>query len=90
MWSNYILILIIWWLFFQGRKDYQTEADRRAQQFIISTLLYQFPNVTIIGEEDGHGGNRTGDKSTIFREQDETILSEICPVNLSHMKEDEV
>ena len=36
----------------QGIDDPQTEADRRAQQCILTTLKKRFPNVTVVAEED--------------------------------------
>lgn len=38
--------------YFQGKDDYQTEADRSAQRCIIASLSAQYPKVKIIGEED--------------------------------------
>lgn len=72
----------------QGIRDYQTEADRRAQQFIISSLSHQFSKATIIGEEDEHGNDNSGDGS--FNEYDETVLSKECPKDLLDIKEDDV
>lgn len=31
--------------------DLQTEADRSAQRCIVASLMKQFPDVTVIGEE---------------------------------------
>ncbi|XP_076637678.1 3'(2'),5'-bisphosphate nucleotidase 1 [Colletes latitarsis] len=36
----------------KGKNDLQTEADRCAQRCIIASLSSQFPNITIIGEEE--------------------------------------
>lgn len=36
---------------FQGKDDYQTEADRSAQRCIIGSLAAQYPKINIIGEE---------------------------------------
>jgi len=36
----------------KGKNDLQTEADRSAQQCIVASLSYQYPNITIIAEED--------------------------------------
>ncbi|XP_006623435.1 3'(2'),5'-bisphosphate nucleotidase 1 [Apis dorsata] len=36
----------------KGKNDLQTEADRCAQRCIIASLSQQFPNITIIGEEE--------------------------------------
>lgn len=36
----------------KGKNDLQTEADRCAQQCIITSLSHQFPNIRIIGEEE--------------------------------------
>lgn len=35
----------------QGVNDPQTEADRRAQRCIVSSLKYQYPQVTVVAEE---------------------------------------
>lgn len=37
-----------------GQNDLQTEADRSAQRCINASLSRQFPNVTIIGEEENN------------------------------------
>ena len=37
----------------QNVRDYQTEADRKAQRCIVSTLAARFPNITIVAEEVG-------------------------------------
>lgn len=42
----------MWLTLFQGKDDYQTEADRSAQKCIIASLAALYPNVNIIGEED--------------------------------------
>ena len=36
---------------FQGVNDPQTEADRRAQQCIVASLLKKFPGIHVEGEE---------------------------------------
>jgi len=36
----------------KGKNDLQTEADRSAQSCILSSLSKQFPDITIIGEEE--------------------------------------
>ncbi|EZA51931.1 3'(2'),5'-bisphosphate nucleotidase [Ooceraea biroi] len=36
----------------KGKNDLQTEADRCAQRCIVASLSRQFPNITIIGEEE--------------------------------------
>jgi 3'(2'), 5'-bisphosphate nucleotidase len=35
----------------KGENDPQTEADRRSQRCIVSSLKYQFPHVAVVAEE---------------------------------------
>ena len=35
----------------QGVADFQTEADRKSQRMIVSSLSTKFPKLTIVGEE---------------------------------------
>ena len=39
-------------IFYQGINDLQTEADRSAQRCIVASLCQQYPDLTIIGEEE--------------------------------------
>jgi len=39
------------------RKDVVTEVDTRVEEFIITSILKQFPDHGIFGEENGHCGN---------------------------------
>lgn len=52
--------------------------------------MSQFPSLTIIGEEDEHGGNRVLNTTAIFNDRDESILSRECPPELQHITEDQV
>ena len=36
----------------EGIKNYQTEADRAVERLIVSSIKTQYPNISVIGEED--------------------------------------
>ena len=73
--------------FYQGIKDYQTEADRRVNQLIVSTLARQLPKVKIIGQEDGFEGNNY---DNFCDERAESVLTLECPKDLLDVVEDQV
>ena len=50
-----------------GIANYQTEADRAVERLIVSSLKTQFPQISVIGEED-----------EIF-DLEKNIISEKCP-----------
>ena len=45
-----------------GLKNFQTEGDRAVQRLILKTLKTKYPQVTIIGEEDGDDGEAGDEK----------------------------
>lgn len=71
----------------KGHNDFQTEADRSAQKFIIASLNKQFPNITIIGEEESSDLNISSD--LLVTELDEDFLTETCPNNFLHLTDDD-
>lgn len=71
----------------KGVEDYQTEADRLAQLFIVSALSRQYPNITVIGEEDVEK-NCFSEPS--FTEFDESVLEKECPEKLINVDENQV
>ena len=72
--------------FYQGVNDPQTEADRRAQQCIIGSLMKQFPRITIIGEENLVDQS----EESIITEMSEEILKLECPEDIKSFKEEDV
>lgn len=77
------------WLFFiifQGKNDYQTEADRSAQRCIVASLTHQFPGVKIIGEE---GASDITDipKDWNVTEHDADFFQNSCPESLRDVSE---
>ncbi len=75
--SIYTHILSKQFFFHKGKNDYQTEADRSAQQCIIKSLERQFPSITIIGEEEQSSCDVPHE--WIVTESEPDILSLDCP-----------
>ena len=44
---------ITFFILFQGKNDFQTEADRAGQRCIMASLHKQFPKISMYGEEVG-------------------------------------
>ncbi|XP_065831721.1 3'(2'),5'-bisphosphate nucleotidase 1-like [Oscarella lobularis] len=61
----------------KGVDDPQTEADRRSQRCILASLKSQYPNVTVIGEEDLPPS--ADDQRLRTDAKDESVLSVECP-----------
>ncbi|GLH03546.1 Putative inositol monophosphatase 3 [Gryllus bimaculatus] len=72
----------------KGKNDYQTEADRSAQQCIIKSLERQFPSITIIGEEEQSSCDVPHE--WIVTESEPDILSLDCPEELQNIRDEEV
>jgi len=70
----------------KGVNDPQTEADRRAQQCIIGSLMKQFPRITIIGEENLVDQS----EESIITEMSEEILKLECPEDIKSFKEEDL
>ena len=68
--------------------DYQTEADRRAQRCIVSTIASRFPNITIVAEEDLPPSEE--DQSLKVNEVNEDVLKEQCPRDFSTVQEKDI
>lgn len=64
----------------KGKNDIQTEADRCSQRCIIASLSHQFPNVTIIGEEELSDSEVPSD--WIVTEADQEVLKLKLPPSL--------
>ena len=71
----------------QGKNDLQTEADRSAQRCIFASLLRQFPNITIIGEEGSSNCEVPSD--WLVTESDQSILQLNCPKELQSVTDKE-
>jgi 3'(2'), 5'-bisphosphate nucleotidase len=64
----------------KGKNDLQTEADRSAQQCIVASLSHQYPNITIIGEEESPSCKIPSE--WIITEADQDILQLKLPTHL--------
>ncbi|XP_077966954.1 3'(2'),5'-bisphosphate nucleotidase 1-like isoform X2 [Styela clava] len=69
-----------------GLNNFQTEADRSCERLIRATLSSQYPEVTIIGEEDEKSDSSADAKCGM----DEEVLSKECPDYLQNIKQNEV
>ncbi|XP_078034236.1 3'(2'),5'-bisphosphate nucleotidase 1 [Augochlora pura] len=67
----------------KGKNDLQTEADRCAQRCIIASLSSQFPNITIIGEEESTNCDVPPD--WMVTEIDQEILKLKLPAHLENI-----
>ncbi|CAB3366972.1 Hypothetical predicted protein [Cloeon dipterum] len=74
----------------KGKNDLQTEADRSAQQCIVSSLSLQFPSIKIIGEEDQSSNSCPTPPEWLVTESDPNVLGLQCPKDLENVKEEEV
>ncbi|XP_026280716.1 3'(2'),5'-bisphosphate nucleotidase 1 [Frankliniella occidentalis] len=72
----------------KGKNDLQTEADRSAQRCIIASLLRQFPNITIIGEEGSSNCEVPSD--WLVTESDPSVLQLNCPKEFESVTDKEV
>lgn len=76
----------------KGSKNFdpQTEADRQCQQLIVGSLLTQYKNLTIIGEE-GKTDMSTVPLNLITKEINEEFLKQFkCPDELNEVKEEDL
>ncbi|XP_043255043.1 3'(2'),5'-bisphosphate nucleotidase 1 isoform X2 [Colletes gigas] len=67
----------------KGKNDLQTEADRCAQRCIIASLSSQFPNITIIGEEESSDCDVPLD--WVVTEADQEVLKLELPPHLENV-----
>ncbi|EFN86540.1 3'(2'),5'-bisphosphate nucleotidase 1 [Harpegnathos saltator] len=72
----------------KGKNDLQTEADRSAQKCIIASLSKQFPNITIIGEEEP--SSCVVPSEWIVTEADQEVLKLKLPVHLEDINPKDV
>ncbi|KAK3893113.1 hypothetical protein Pcinc_003059 [Petrolisthes cinctipes] len=72
----------------ESAKDLQTEADRAAQQCIITSLNKHFPNITIIGEEGEVESSLASGQ--VFDASTDTPVNITCPSTLTSLSEEEV
>lgn len=76
----------------KGSKNFdpQTEADRQCQQLIVGSLLTQYKNITIIGEE-GKTDISTVPLNLITDEINEEFLTKYkCPDELNEIEENDL
>ncbi|XP_014205797.1 3'(2'),5'-bisphosphate nucleotidase 1 [Copidosoma floridanum] len=67
----------------KGKNDFQTEADRSAQRCIISSLNKQFPEITIISEEEKSNCEVPSD--WIITDMDQEVLNLSLPPHLENV-----
>lgn len=72
----------------KGKNDLQTEADRCAQRCIIASLSSEFPNITIIGEEELNDYDIPSD--WVITEVDQEILKLKLPAHLENINPKDV
>jgi 3'(2'), 5'-bisphosphate nucleotidase len=72
----------------KGKNDLQTEADRSAQRCIVTSLSQQFPDVTIIGEEETSNCEVPSD--WVVTEMDQEVLNINLPANLENINASDV
>lgn len=72
----------------KGKNDLQTEADRSAQRCIITSLSRQYPNVTIIGEEEPSECEVPSD--WVVTSNDPQVLQLKCPDEYESITEKDV
>lgn len=72
----------------KGKNDLQTEADRCAQRCIITSLSRQFPNITIIGEEEPSSCEVPSE--WIITEADQEVLQLKLPSHLEDVNPKDV
>lgn len=70
----------------KGVNDLQTEADRSVQRCIITSLSRQFPNVTIIGEEE-ESIEAEVPSDWIVTDMDQEVLSLKLPNHLQDLQD---
>merc|ERR1712183_1255215 len=69
-----------------GQKNLQTKADRTCEQVIRASIMSQFPNLTLIGEEDEPLHPESDAKAGF----DEEVLAKQCPDALKDVTEDKI
>ncbi|KAK9872484.1 hypothetical protein WA026_017952 [Henosepilachna vigintioctopunctata] len=72
----------------KGKNDLQTEADRSAQRCIIASLSHQFPDLTIIGEEEPSHFEVPSD--WLMTDFDPEVLSKKCPEEFLTVSEKDI
>nr|CAD7197265.1 unnamed protein product [Timema douglasi] len=72
----------------KGKNDLQTEADRSAQRCILASLSQQFPEVTIIGEEEPSFCEVPSD--WVVTDSDPEVLKMACPAYLQNIDDKDV
>ncbi|CAG2106700.1 unnamed protein product [Medioppia subpectinata] len=73
----------------KGINDLQTEADRRAQNCIITSLSKQFPKIAIIGEETLDPNDKIDDK-WIVNTFDESVFAHKCPDDWLNVADEDI
>ncbi|XP_068618881.1 3'(2'),5'-bisphosphate nucleotidase 1 isoform X1 [Battus philenor] len=75
----------------KGKDDFQTEADRSAQRCIIASLEAQYPNLSIIGEEDNPVDTQDEIPSDwIVVDKDNEVMRLECPSSLQGVNEEDI
>ncbi|XP_057314954.1 3'(2'),5'-bisphosphate nucleotidase 1-like [Hydractinia symbiolongicarpus] len=66
-----------------GNFDPQTAADRTAQAIIVASLSKQFPDLLIVGEEEGCDAVS---EEMLVEDPDKDVLKQNCPDNFKNLK----
>lgn len=76
------------WLFFLqgGQKNLQTKADRGVEKLIRASLMSQFPNLNVIGEESEEHDPSADAKAGL----DAEVLKMECPDKYKDINEEKV
>ncbi|CAG2176865.1 unnamed protein product [Oppiella nova] len=73
----------------KGINDLQTEADRRAQNCIITSLSKQFPKISIIGEETLDPNDKIEDHWMVTT-YDESVFKHKCPEEWLNVTDEDI
>lgn len=73
----------------EGGLDPQTEADRKAQRCIVSTIADRFPGLTVYGEETLEPSEEE-DRLLVVTGEDQDILKEPCPQEFIDLQEKDI
>jgi len=68
-----------------GLKNYQTEGDRAVQRLIVTTLYKKFPQIAVIGEEDGDTGEAKPDEFKVLDKIHPDVLQKTFPEHLQNV-----
>lgn len=73
-----------------GLKNFQTEGDRAVQRLIVKTLYAKFPDVAVIGEEDGDTGSDDPSEFKVLDGLDKDVMGKTFPADLQNVAADRI